>query len=286
MSQTGVAVQIPTDLLIAGKEQNLCPFIGAGFSKNVDVRIPSAVDLNKIAAGCLGMDSDLLDAQSNGDYQLVAEYLITQKKFGKAALELDRAFHDKAFDVRKSDPHIQLTLLNVPSIFTTNWDSWIERAFTEMERPIRTVVRPSDYSDKSNKEGPYLFKLHGDISIQDSLVYSISSYYERMSNESAFDIWLSEAIFHRSFLFMGYSFYDPNLRLLWYRIKALMERTQGRDPYIKFPKSFFVSNTNNKLLRSWLSQIGVEMIVVNSQKSRIKDSITYILEKLISAQNS
>lgn len=287
MPQTGVSVDIPTELLKAAHEQRVCPFIGAGFTKNVDARIPSAVGLNEVAADCLEMDAGLLEAQSNGDYQLVAEYLISNKKFGAAVLKLDREFHSSRFDVGNSEPHLHLARLKTSAIFTTNWDHWIEKAFSELKRPIKPIILPSDYVDtKDIKDAPFLFKLHGDVTMKETLVYSISSYYERMANPNIFDIWLSEAVFNKTFLFVGYSFYDPNLRLLWYRMKTLIDRARLLDRNVTFPKSYFISTTNNKLLRSWLHQIGIDLIVIDGHEARIQATIGKIFADLVSAQNS
>src|SRR5689334_21970176 len=129
MTDTGIKVDIPSALIEAARARSLNLFIGAGFSKNVSHDIPSANQVILIAARYAGIDDRLLSIHANDDYMLVAEYLEIEGALQQAIAELERVLHDKAYLVTASRPHIQLTQMECSTIFTTNWDWWIEKAF-------------------------------------------------------------------------------------------------------------------------------------------------------------
>ena len=122
-------------------------------------------------------------------------------------------------------------------IYTTNYDDFIERAFTIANRPYQTVAieaqmrRDSDVCD--------IVKFHGDFNYEDTMVLTESNYEERLQLRTPMDYRFRADVLNRALLFIGYSFRDWNVaylfRLVNDEFKALPDSTYGRRAYITVP---------------------------------------------------
>jgi hypothetical protein len=293
MPDTGVRVRAPSKLLDAARNRRLSLFVGAGFSKNISKNIPDASRLIEFAAKHAEIDRRFLEVYSSGDYMLVAEYLEIEKKLGRALRDLETAIHSNEFSVENSRPHIQLTELDVSSIYTTNWDHWIERAFEFSGAEFDAIRSSSDLLCASNflnqptqfqrSRVPKIIKFHGDFEYSDEIVFTLQSYFSRIVERTPLEALLEVDMFANSFLFVGYSFSDPNLRLIWHKmLKQRAEIAQKND--VDFPTSFLVSDSENPLTAKWLSKLSIEVIPVDPGPSKMSASIEALLDELIGAQ--
>lgn len=136
----------PKHLLDAAAERRLLPMIGSGFSKNIDLKIPDWGEVINIAAEDLGYDPEIM--RLHGDYLQIAEY------YGLRKNGLDELIHrvskiidnEDRYDVSRSQPHCLLPHLDTIAIYTTNWDSWIERGFAIQSVPYHKVIIPDDFA--------------------------------------------------------------------------------------------------------------------------------------------
>jgi hypothetical protein len=289
MADTGISIDIPDELLVAARDQRLSLFIGAGFSKNISTDIPDASQLIEVAAERAQMDPRLLGLHARGDYMLAAEYLEIVGGLRSALSQLEQKINNSKFSVEKSRPHIQLTELKSTNIFTTNWDSWIEKAFLKQRKPFELVRAPADLlknpqqADVRGLHRHRIIKYHGDFAIPESVVFSMRSYFARILNHSVLDSILETDIFANSLLFVGYSFSDPNLRLVWQRI--LRQRAELDEIAMRaVPKSFILSNDVNPIMTAWLQQLGIAVIPVDPTPTKLAASIEYLFDRLIGAQ--
>ncbi len=292
MPGTGVRLRIPEALLEAASNRRLVPFIGAGFSKNISPDIPDASCLIEIAARTTGIDPRLLRIHSDNDYMIAAEYLELAGTLNDAVADLNRLIHDGKYSVEASRPHIQLTEIQCTTIFTTNWDHWIERAFEKTGVSLHTVREAADllaashtlscpsYPDASTT----LIKYHGDINHQGSIVFSIRSYFDRILERSPLDTVFEAESLSKSLLFIGYSFSDPNLRLLWYKLLRHRQALASKWRDTEFPKSFLIATGRNPLFVRWLARLGIQVIDVDPTPAKLKDSIEQLLDAVIGAQ--
>ena len=119
-----------------------------------------------------------------------------------------------------------LAQLNFPLIITTNYDPLFEKALRlagkepEIEVYDPTGNRESTMDSKDfSVQRPFLFKMHGDISHEDSIVITDEDYIQfvlRMSETTSPVPETFRYHFKRwSTLFVGYSLMDYNLRLLF-----------------------------------------------------------------------
>lgn len=221
---------IPQPLLDAAASKRLVPFIGSGFSKVF--ALPTWNELINDISIELGYDPAI--ASIYGDFLQLAEFMYIEKDgISELRSKLDRKFNADV-DISKSKQHQLLTLLNPHTIYTTNWDSLIERAFEHYSVKYNRIATINDFQ-KSTPDVTSIVKFHGDFSAtDDSIVFTESSYYERLSFESPLDIRLRADMMSNTLLFLGYSLSDTNVRYMWYKLQKLLltqHSTKSRNPF-------------------------------------------------------
>jgi hypothetical protein len=108
--------------------------------------------------------------------------------------------------------------LGIGLIYTTNQDNVFEKCIEKYGRKFRVVSKLEDLSNYLPGESIYV-KYHGDLSIPDSIIFTKSSYKNRIDNQNHFlNIRMRSDILAKSFLFIGYSFRDPNVCLIFEEI--------------------------------------------------------------------
>lgn len=299
-------LDLPSSFQEAVRERRIIPFIGAGFSKNIDSSLPNWSEVIHRAAELLDYDPPILTAQ--GDQYQIAEYLQIKKQLGGLYNVLAKEFERDDLDVAKSKPHLLLPYLDVPFIFTTNWDAWIEKGFEHEGISYAKIithddfVSPRTYRPKPGKPGgspksplypkgkfgairqkfkdTTIVKYHGDFSDHQSIVFQESHYYDRLDFEHPLDIKLRSEIIGRSVLFMGYSFSDTNVRYIWHKLKKLVKTI---DPENKI-RSFFVTHLNNPLLIEVFRTKNIDTILLPPKD--LTTHLSGLLEYMIEQQMS
>lgn len=107
------------------------------------------------------------------------------------------------------------------------------------------------------------------------MVFTESSYFDRLNFESPLDIKLRADMLGKTLLFIGYSLSDINVRLLLYRLQKLWE-TGPRPEYR--PKSYVFMGKPNEVLERVLIERGLIPIVAETADP--EKSLTNFLETL------
>ncbi len=291
---------VPQKFEEAVRERRLVPFIGAGFSKNVDKDFPNWSEVITSSAGLLEYDPEILATQ--GDYLQIGEYLSIKRRLGDLYNVLAKQIDSDRYNVWASRAHLLLPYLDVQSIFTTNWDSWIERGFENQNIPYSKIITNADFiSPRTYKPRPgtvatplydssklerirekfketTIVKYHGDFADHDSIVFQESHYYNRLDFEHPLDIKLRAEIIGRSVLFIGYSFSDPNVRYIWHKLNRAMQDIKAGE----IVKSYFVTHLNNPLLIEVFRTKNIETILLSP--TNIKKDLEELLEYIIDLQ--
>jgi len=289
---------IPKDLAIAATERKLLLFIGAGFTRNIDKSLPTWSNIIDEMANILGYDPDILKLQ--GDYLQLAEYLNLCGLKDKLIVQLAKSVDDETkYSISKSQPHLLLPHLDVRSIYTTNWDNWIERGFDHEKVPYQKIAMPRDFSEVklTSKTSfpivlqtsiqscntsprhyavPYIVKFHGDFNHPDSIVINETGYYKRLDFNHPLDLRFRSDIIGCSVLFIGYSFSDPNVRYIWYKLGQSM-----KDSGV-IVKSYFVTHQNNPVQEKIFLNANIEQVLLDPID--IKKSLVDVLKSLIQCQ--
>lgn len=114
-------------LIQAYRSNRLILFVGAGISMGLG--LPSWRQLVDHMAKELGFDPDIYRTFGN-DLTLAEFYRVTKGQIGPLRSWMDREWHAGSTDISKSRIHELIATSNFDLIYTTNYDRWIESAFT------------------------------------------------------------------------------------------------------------------------------------------------------------
>ncbi|MBK3759623.1 SIR2 family NAD-dependent protein deacylase [Stutzerimonas frequens] len=182
--------------------------VGAGFSRSA----ASTGDASKKLPLWNHFSKKLADELGSGStdpLRLAEEYCAY---FGKQALHdlIKQEINDAAW----APGELHKSLLELPwsEILTTNWDTLLERASSEVHQPIYSVV--SKQEDLSSARSPRIVKLHGTIDVTKDLVFTQEDYRKYPQQYAAFVNFSRQVFIENELCLLGFSGDDPNF-LQW-----------------------------------------------------------------------
>jgi len=200
-------------------EGNAGVFVGAGLS-----RACGFVDwkgLLKEIATDLGLDID-----EETDLIALAQFYET-KQMNRA--KLDRLIIEEfTKDTALSDNHKLLANLPIDTVWTTNYDKLIEAAFEEAHRRVDVKKTQESLQHPLPGRGVTVYKMHGDVDSPQDAVLTKEDYETYDLNRELFSIKLKGDLVGKTFLFVGFSFTDPNIDYILGRIRALLGKDKGQ----------------------------------------------------------
>ncbi len=260
------------ELLDAHRTGKLMLFVGAGVSANLG--LPSWGELIGHIAKELGYDPKIFSTY--GNHLALAEFY-KKTKGGLGALRswMDREWHKPTTDIRTSEIHRLITEGKFSRIYTTNYDRWLEYAHDAYGVRYDKIASVADLV--SVRDGHrQIIKFHGDLDADDSIVLDETSYYQRLNFETPLDIKLRSDVLGSSVLFIGYSLNDLNIRLLFYKLTEMWNRSTLAS---ERPKSYIFANRPNPVSKEVLRHWGIEMI--DSEEDDPKLALTDFLKELV-----
>ncbi|APX94193.1 Sir2 family NAD-dependent protein deacetylase [Halomonas sp. 1513] len=249
------------ELAAAIREKRAVLFAGAGLSMNLG--LPSFGRLIDKLAVDLDFDPEVF--HSCGDYLALAEFYYQKKgSLGPLRSWMDTTWHSGDIDLERSDIHKTIVELEFPTIYTTNYDRWIERAFELWGKDFCKIASVSDLA-AAHDSLPQIVKLHGDFDDDESIVLTESSYFDRLDFESPLDIKLRSDVLGKTILFLGYSLSDINIRYLLHKLqKQWTQSSNGKGR----PKSYIFLTKPNIVQEELLRARGVTPIVAESDDAK------------------
>jgi hypothetical protein len=190
---------VPSDLAQRIASRQVILFVGAGVS--MALKLPSYSALIREIGDHLGFDGPIFEGM--GDYLTLAEYYHLQKGGLK---DLQRRLQSKwdmpEKEVASSSVHQAILHLGCNVIYTTNFDSFLERAHRARGRKYKRILSVRDMVNVDD-DAVHIVKLHGDLTVPSGMVFTESSYFERLSFESPLDVKLRADALGKSLLFIG-----------------------------------------------------------------------------------
>lgn len=218
------------------KEKNAVVFAGAGMS--VSQGYFDWKKLLKPIADKLGLDIE----EEQHDLTALAQFFVDDH--GGVRGELDQILVEEygKSNLAVSDNHRILARLPIQIYWTTNYDRLIEKALLEAGKTPDIKKGQSDLTVNLPKRDAIIYKMHGDIETVSETVLTKHEYEDYNKKRELFSNAFKSDYVSRTFLFIGFSFTDPNLDYLISRIRT----TLGEN--IK-PDYYFIkrdSNTRNQ----------------------------------------
>lgn len=245
---------VPPELARRLAEKQVIPFVGAGVSMSLG--LPSYASLIRQIGEQIGFDGDIFHGL--GDYLTLAEYYHLHKQ-GLDTLQayLRANWKRSQKDVVASPVHRALVELGCGLIYTTNFDGFIEQAHRGLNQRYRAIRSVKDLVNLQDGR-THIVKLHGDLTSPTTMVFTESSYFERLSFESPLDVKLRSDALGKSLLFIGYSLTDINIRYLLFRLQKQWEMEPKKSLR---PKSYIFLGRPNPVQEEVLRNRGIEPIV-------------------------
>lgn len=251
---------IPPQLIDLFKEGRVIPFIGAGFSSVFG--LPSWQSLLEDLGHNLGdgLTFQEVSEYAQGDYLQIAEYYYL--KIGGHIGPLRHAISQKlptaSIDPLQSGHHVDLINLGMSKIYTTNYDDLLEKTYESLGI-LKDVIILAKHVATSLGTLPQIVKYHGDLQYEDTLVLTESKYYSRLDFESPMDLKFRADLLGRAVLFLGYSFRDLNIRVIWFKLREMMQDVSPEDR----PTSYMVTFEPNPVLETLYQAVGISTIVLD-----------------------
>ena len=197
----------------------LATFIGAGLS--IPAGFCSWKELLKEPAEEIG-----LDVEKETDLVNLAQYYVNSKQ----RTSMDDLIKEKFTAlVSPTENHKLLAQLPISIFWTTNYDRLIEKAL-ESNMKIPNIKTKDEHLRGTNRNfDAIVYKLHGDVGLPEDAVITRSDYEEfGYSKRKLFREVLEGDLLTKTFLFLGFSFEDPNFNYVITRLRVLLdEKTQG-----------------------------------------------------------
>lgn len=188
---------------------NAAIFAGAGFSATAGF-----VDwkgLVKELADEIGLDV-------TREHDMVALSQYYANVHGRA--DVTRAIFDNfTCKAKLDDNHKILARLPISTYWTTNFDSLLEDALRKSGKRVDVKSRNEDFQNTLKGRNAVVYKMHGDINHPDETVLLKKEFEDYAANHSVFHDALSGDLLNKVFLFLGFSFNDPNLNYVLSRMR-------------------------------------------------------------------
>jgi hypothetical protein len=210
-------------------ENNAALFAGAGMSKNAGYVNWS--ELLEDIASELGL-------QINKEFDLIslAQYHVNEKGGNKA--KLNRKILEEFIDENEvTENHRILARLPIATYWTTNYDVLIEKSLREVNKVIDVKHNVKQLTNTRPKRDVVIYKMHGDVSMPNEAILTKEQYEAYYSTHEQFVSALTGDLTTKTFLFIGFSFTDPNLDYVLSRLNFKLSKDKRQHYcFIKKPK--------------------------------------------------
>ncbi len=180
--------------------------VGAGFSKNASAAFPDWSQLGDVLYQKAYGEKPDSGKQKYLNVSRLAEEV--QAAIGRPAMENLLHANIPDLNIGPSDLHVQLLELPWADIFTTNYDTLLERASAKVvTRRYETVINKDDipYATK-----PRIVKLHGSFPSEHPFIITEEDYRRYPIDYAPFVNTVQQALLENTLCLIGFSGDDPN----------------------------------------------------------------------------
>jgi len=190
-------------------------FVGAGLS--VPAGFVGWKELMREIANDVGLDID-----EETDLIAIAQYHVNHTR-ARAGINR-KLIEEYTKDCTHTPNHTALAALPISTIWTTNYDHLLEDSLKADGKRVDSKVSVANLGQSKPKRDVVVYKMHGDISDPDKAVLTKDD-YERFNDQGhrqLFSIQLQGDLVSKTFMFLGFSFTDPNIGYILGRVRSLV----------------------------------------------------------------
>ena len=245
-----------------------------------------------VAAGCVNwahlmaeIADDLgLAIERENDLISLAQFHVNQNR---SRFKINRKIIEEFTENSdETNNHKVIARLPLSSIWTTNYDKIIEKSFTNENKVADVKYTNKQLLTNRPKRDIVIYKMHGDVDHPSEATLTKEDYEQYHQTHEPFIHALSGELTTKTFLFIGFSFTDPNLDYVLSRLNfrftedkrqhyCLVKKHTLNDVQSPDQASLDYNNTRQKLVINDLKRYGIKSLLVDSY-----EDITNILYEI------
>ncbi|WP_312920996.1 SIR2 family protein [Empedobacter brevis] len=180
---------------------NASIFVGAGISRGAGY-----VDWKGLLEDIAS--SLQLDINREHDLLSIAQYHVNSN--GRARIN-KRILQEFTEENEETENHRIIARLPYRTVWTTNYDNLIEDTCNKYNKIVDDKHSVEQLFQNKPKSDLVLYKMHGDIDFPSKAILTKEDYEAYFDTHQAFISALSGELISKTFLFIGFSFTDPNI---------------------------------------------------------------------------
>lgn len=206
-------------------DKNAAVFAGAGLS--IESGMVNWKELLREIAADIG-----LDIEKETDLIAVAQYH-KNERISRATINQEIIEHFTK-NIQLNNKHMLLSRLPIKWFWTTNYDPLIEESLLKANKKVDIKITQENLATNKPKTDAIVYKMHGDVNHPSTAVVTKDDYESYNLNRQLFTTTLQGDLISKTFLFIGFSFEDPNLEYILGRIRILLgENTREHFAFFK-----------------------------------------------------
>ncbi|EOV7450026.1 SIR2 family protein [Vibrio harveyi] len=256
------------------EEKNVAVFAGAGLSSSAGY-----VNWKELIRPL----ADELELNVDNEYDLVgvAQYYLNENGRYRISQQL---MDEIASAKNPTNNHNILARLPIRTYWTTNYDKLIEKSLESNGKIVDVKYTNNHLALTKKRRDAVIYKMHGDIDHPDTAILTKDDYEKYSVKNAPYITALSGDLVSKTFLFLGFSFTDPNLDYIMSRVRAYFEDHQ-RQHYCIFKECSVNDFENVEEFQN--AVIKQKLLIKDLQRFRVKtllvekyEDITLILKKI------
>lgn len=257
-------------------------FAGAGLSSPAGF-VNWAELLTEIAEDLhldIKLENDLVSLAQYHSNENNGNHKISQKiveEFGKSA--------------RTTTNHKILSRLPISTFWTTNYDNLIETSLREAGKIVDVKHQPKQLAITKPKRDVVVLKMHGDADHSQDAILTRKQYEVYYQSHAPFTTALNGDLVSKTFLFIGFSFSDPNINYILSRLVQLFGEDKRQhfffvkslklgDPKCDDKASLDYQKIKQELMIGDLKRYGIKALIIE-EYSEITDVLLEIEKRFL-----
>lgn len=161
-----------------------------------------------------------LDIDRETDLIAIAQYHLNEKRHRG---RLNQAIVEElARSATPTRTHCILARLPISTAWTTNYDQLLERSFEDAGKIVDVKLNQENLAHTKRGRDVVLYKMHGCVTQPHEAVVTKDDYEQYEKKRPLFVESLKGDLIAKTFLFVGFSFTDPNIDYILSRVRVLL----------------------------------------------------------------